>query len=341
VTQNDFQVPKGRRKSSSYLLGQNFLRAAALLRAPYFCNGLAPEARTIVAHGETVGPHTPKNQSSGRSGRNWTEPTLFRPIRGFIRFGFSTHDFIVGYFRSPLRGLALAVLFLTATAHSQTNTLTDAEIQGRALAQKMINRIETSVTESVTNTGTLIIRDNHGKQNLPLAFIILLTPTNWINLYEATTTNGVESISYPHSPDNSGGLEYHSSPPFSIFDGTTLTDHPFAGSDFSVGDLTLNFLHWPGQKFLKKDIHRSCGCTVLESTNPDPGTNGYSRVVSWVDDDSLGIVEAYAYDRNGKQLKDFYPKDFKKINGQWQVQTLVMENVQTGSKSRIEFDLKK
>ncbi|HTB83153.1 MAG TPA: outer membrane lipoprotein-sorting protein [Candidatus Sulfotelmatobacter sp.] len=119
------------------------------------------------------------------------------------------------------------------------------------------------------------------------------------------------------------------------------TSCSFSESDFWFCDLGLEFFHWPAQKVLKKDIHRSCGCTVLESTNPDPGTNGYSRVVSWVDDESLGIVEAYAYDRNGKQLKDFYPKDFKKINGQWQVQTLIMENVQTGSKSRIEFDLKK
>ena len=64
-------------------------------------------------------------------------------------------------------------------------------------------------------------------------------------------------------------------------------------------------------------------------------------MVSWVDTESLGIVEAYAYDANGKKLKNFYPKDIKKVNGQWQVQTLVMENLQTGSKSRLEFNLKK
>ena len=116
---------------------------------------------------------------------------------------------------------------------------------------------------------------------------------------------------------------------------------PWAGSDFSLGDLGLEFFHWPTQKVLKKEIHRSCACTVLESTNPNPSTNGYSRVVSWVDTESLGIVEAYAYDANGKKLKNFYPKDIKKVNGQWQVQTLVMENLQTGSKSRLEFDLKK
>jgi len=119
------------------------------------------------------------------------------------------------------------------------------------------------------------------------------------------------------------------------------TLNSFAGSDFWLCDLGLEFLHWPQQKYLKQEPRVLGPSLVLESTNPNPGTNGYSRVVSWFDKDSLGLVEAYAYDVNGKKLKNFYPKDIKRVNGQWQVQTLVMENLQTGSKSRIEFDLKK
>lgn len=80
---------------------------------------------------------------------------------------------------------------------------------------------------------------------------------------------------------------------------------------------------------------------ILESTNPHPGPGGYARIVSWIDTDTLGIVEAYAYDLNGKELKDFYPKNFKKINGHWEVETLEMDNSQTGSRSRLEFDIKK
>jgi hypothetical protein len=52
-------------------------------------------------------------------------------------------------------------------------------------------------------------------------------------------------------------------------------------------------------------------------------------------------VEAEAYDARGKLLKDFEPKDLKKVNGQYQVQSMVMENVQTGTRTRMEFDLKK
>jgi hypothetical protein len=78
----------------------------------------------------------------------------------------------------------------------------------------------------------------------------------------------------------------------------------------------------------------------LESTNPDPSTNSYLRVVSWIDSESGGIVQAWAYDSNNKLFKEFYPKDFKKINGQWQVEEMDIENDQTGSRTRLEFDLK-
>ena len=116
---------------------------------------------------------------------------------------------------------------------------------------------------------------------------------------------------------------------------------PFAGSDFWLCDLGLEFFHWPEQKVLKKEFHRQCACTVLESTNPNPAPGSYSRVVCWIDNDSLGIVEAYAYDANNRKLKNFYPKNFEKVNGQYQLESMVMENLQTGSKSVMEFDLDK
>lgn len=80
---------------------------------------------------------------------------------------------------------------------------------------------------------------------------------------------------------------------------------------------------------------------MLESVNPAPGASGYSRVVSWIDNETLGIVEAVAYDAQGRKLKDFYPKDFQKVAGHWQVQTLELDNLRTGSRSRLTFHFKK
>jgi len=118
---------------------------------------------------------------------------------------------------------------------------------------------------------------------------------------------------------------------------------PFAGSDFWICDLGLEFFHWPAQKVLPGStrLKRGRAYTLLESTNPNPATNGYSRVLSWIDRESGGILEAEAYDFKGKLLKDFAPKSFKKVNGQWELQEMEIRNVQTGSRTRLEFDLKK
>ena len=121
-------------------------------------------------------------------------------------------------------------------------------------------------------------------------------------------------------------------------------DHliPFAGSDFWQCDLGLEFLHWPTQKILPKttNLKRGREYALLESTNPNPPTNGYARVLSWIDKESGGILAAEAYDANGKLLKEFEPKSFKKVNGQWELSEMEIRNVQTGSRTRLEFDLK-
>jgi hypothetical protein len=116
---------------------------------------------------------------------------------------------------------------------------------------------------------------------------------------------------------------------------------PFAGSDFWIADLGLDFFHWPEQKILKHEMRRGRACQVLESTNPDPTPAGYSRVVSWIDNETLGIVQAEAYDAKGDLLKEFYPKSFKKVNGQWELQEMEIRNDQTGSRTRLDFDLNK
>jgi YD repeat-containing protein len=116
---------------------------------------------------------------------------------------------------------------------------------------------------------------------------------------------------------------------------------PFAGSDFAIADLGLEFFHWPEQDLTKKEMKRSRSCKVLESKNFHPTPGGYSRVVSWIDNESDGIVMAQAYDLQGKLLKQFIPKKVEKVNGQWQLQEMEIDNAQTGSSTRVDFDLNK
>jgi Outer membrane lipoprotein-sorting protein len=252
-----------------------------------------------------------------------------------------------------LSAIAAIIFFATGAMAETTNGLSDAEIQGRNLARQLA---DVKPTGNFTNMGTLKIKDAKGKNSeILIKFSVVIKATNWLSIYEGLETNAETGdklrIIHQESLANKYAIVHACGSGITLLQlddwgVSPLSDEaemtmPFCQSDFWLVDLGLEFFHWPAQKVLKKEVHRSRGCTVLESTNPNPSANGYSRVVSWIDNESLGIVEAYAYDANGKLLKDFYPKDFKKVDGQWQVQTLVMENVQTGSRSRLEFDLNK
>jgi hypothetical protein len=256
--------------------------------------------------------------------------------------------------RPATGALAALVWFLAVGAAAETtNTLSDAEIQGRQLAQQLC---DARPIESFTNTGVLKIRNANGiKSEIPIKIETLVTPTNWSSIYELSSANIVSNTLTPKRlvvlHDTSNSNQYRLT--FSSGDKQWTKDRSdivailgFAG-DFSVADLGLEFFHWPQQKVLKKEVKRSQGCTVLESTNPNSPDDKtvppirYSRVVSWIDGESGGIVQAEAYDAQGKLLKEFAPKSFKKVNGQWELQEMEIRNVQTGSRTRLEFDLTK
>jgi hypothetical protein len=251
--------------------------------------------------------------------------------------------------------LAAMILFFAAGASAETtNTLSDAGIQGRQLAQQLCNsRPDTNFTQN----GTLKIRDKNG--NTTFLFVLFQTRMaviDWQAVYIARpTTNDDPSVRLAITHENGQPNRYLFFEDRSIYPQKRVglipevnfqekqIMLPFAKSDFWIADLGLEFFHWPEQKILPKitNLVRGRDYTLLESTNPNPATNGYSRVLTWIDKETGGILEAEAYDFNGKLLKEFAPKSFKKVNGQWELQEMEIRNVQTGSRTRLEFDLNK
>lgn len=235
--------------------------------------------------------------------------------------------------------LALISFFATA-ANAQTNNLSEAEIKGRELARQLC---DAQPSQSFTNTGVFQIRDPQGNRtNIPVSFKTMVANDSWQFVCAAQAGMGTARILHQAGQPNGyfgkagSALNFAPLPDWEI-------NQAFANSDFSLADLGLEFFHWPEQKVLPKttNLKRGRAYTLLESTNPHPATNGYSRVVSWIDQETGGILEAEAYDAQGKLLKVFEPKSFKKVNGQWELQEMEIRNVQTDSRTRLEFDLKK
>ena len=219
----------------------------------------------------------------------------------------------------------------------------EAAKQGRELVEDIL---EQRPTKSFTNTGVLRIRRDDSQMEIPVEFNITVTPTNWLARYDASLTNGqVEELEVEHGVASNHYFHHLGSTDakrlvrqqLSVFPGDA--NEKFANSDFWLCDLGLEFFHWPDQKVLKTQLRKTRACKVLESTNPNPVPGAYSRVVSWIDVETEGILHAEAYDAQGKLLKEFDTKKFKKIKGEWQLEEMEIRNVQTGSRSQIEFDL--
>src|SRR5262249_39573020 len=156
------------------------------------------------------------------------------------------------------------------------------------------------------------------QSDVPVVIEIIPGSTNWLNTYQtlgSTNSNVRLTIIRSDAAPNQYRLETLASADSS----RTITQNPtgnalmvpFAGSDFWIADLGLEFLHWPEQRVLKKQMRKGLFCDVLQSKNPQPGPGSYSRVLSWIAvnrPDDIVIVHAEAYDSRDKLLKEFDPK---------------------------------
>jgi hypothetical protein len=217
--------------------------------------------------------------------------------------------------------------------------------EGQALAAEILAQ---KPADNSKSDGVMTIRDaKSNRTRIPIRFETVVTRTNWLSIYEATESAGTRTLTIAHNGTDPGKYQmtFHTKDgSVDLRLGTGVTTNniealPFAGSDFSLGDLGLEFFHWPEQRLIKKEMKRSRSCKVLESINPHPARGLYSRVDSWIDNESDGIVMAQAFDQDGKLLKEFIPKKVKKVEGQWQLEEMEIDNTQTDSSTRVDFDL--
>ncbi len=228
-----------------------------------------------------------------------------------------------------------AVVAATPSTEGQV-VITDPAVQ-RAEGRRIAAEVRALAPKtSGTNTAVLKIRDHRGvRAQIPVTIHTIVGDTQWHTDYTSQDGLLFRVTRSPHAPSQyqTGRVNGPALQPA----GNLLV--PFAGSDFWLVDLGLDFFHWPEQRLMKKEQRRGEACYVLESATPKPAPGGYSRVVTWLDQDTLGIVAAEAYDARGKLMKEFEPKSFKKVNGQWRLKEMEIRNEQTDSRTSLIFDV--
>jgi hypothetical protein len=200
--------------------------------------------------------------------------------------------------------------------------------------------------------GQLKITRNRQTLLIPAASEVMVDGPAWKVIYTAPATDktAAEKLIVAHSPNGPNEYFYAKalSPSAILGEPKPLSaagiDFPFANSDFWLSDLGFEFYHWPDQRCLKGEMRRGRSCYVLESRNPNPPPQGYSRVVSWIDRESAakdggGIILAEAYGPDNRKLKEFSLGPFTKVRGHWELKWMEIVNLRANSRTRLEFDL--
>jgi len=113
----------------------------------------------------------------------------------------------------------------------------------------------------------------------------------------------------------------------------------FAGSQFWLCDLGMEFLWWPDQRLIGEQRRKGRRCYVIESRNPHPTHGNYAKVKSWIDKEKLALLRAEAYGPNDQMLKEFQIGSVQKIHGRWYLKSMEIRNAITDARSRVEFEL--
>ncbi len=239
----------------------------------------------------------------------------------------------------------LAAVFLLTAASAGAAPSAEAAERGKTLAAEVRSQRPARATST---TGTLRLRHSDNRRTtIPVEVFVRLDTNSlaWSTWYRARFPDGRHETL---TVNNLIG-----EPPQFVLrrvtaDGRAAELRPqrqdqlytaFAGTDFWIIDLGMAFLHWPDQRYRGRETRRTRVCHVLESINPDPSPAGYSRVLTWVDDETRGIVRAEAYDASSRLLKEFSPGSFARSGSRYQLRDMEIRNVQTDSRTTLYFDV--
>jgi len=219
----------------------------------------------------------------------------------------------------------------------------DTKGEGKALIQEILT---TFPVEDSQILGLMKIRGTDGRiQEVPTRMTVRAVSGGWDDIYETQPANGNPGEVFIVKHRGTNANEYLFGAYRTIDEKPELKPlteeelyRPLAGSDFYLMDLALGFLHWPSQKIVKKEMRKSRSCRVVESVNPNPKPGTYSRVLTWIDFETNGIILAEAYDDGGEQLKEFSIQKFDRKEKR--LREMQIRNNQTDSRTRLELNYK-
>ncbi|MDQ3622706.1 MAG: outer membrane lipoprotein-sorting protein [Verrucomicrobiota bacterium] len=88
-------------------------------------------------------------------------------------------------------------------------------------------------------------------------------------------------------------------------------DEKVSGSDITYEDLSLQFLYWPDATIEGEQTMVLQKCWIVRVEPPSKGVSQYSRVKLWIAKENGALMQAEAFDHNGR-----FARRFKVVSGQ-------------------------
>jgi len=242
--------------------------------------------------------------------------------------------------------LSLVLVLLTAVRVVAAAELAGDPVEGARVAAEL-----RSLRPATNTQWTGILKHRLSRRQtieIPVACYIFVESNRWSSVYNASALGERPAEKLVVTRHADGRTEYHfwrsptgaelSGPP-QVLEGAAA-NLPFAGSDFLLSDLGIEFLRWPTQLLQPGEMRRGQPCYVLDSVNPRPELGGYARVRSWIEKEHLGLMMAEAYDGQGKLVKEFAAGSFvKDAAGNYQLKNMEISSVREDTRTELEFDV--
>lgn len=113
---------------------------------------------------------------------------------------------------------------------------------------------------------------------------------------------------------------------------------PFVGSEFAYEDFTSLELNKYTYQWLREETVDGVPMDVVERF-PRYENSGYSKQVSWIDQEVYQVRKVEFYDRRGDLLKTLELLDYREYEGGvWRSHRFLMENAQTGKSTELLYE---
>lgn len=238
----------------------------------------------------------------------------------------------------PMRGLLFAVCLIPLAAGAQTNTIvetsgistgapTAAVAKLPTVDELMGNLLARLPSKPISISGDLITSPAKGETTRLTVAIQLRYPR------EATYTIGdafgkpLEQLTVLRDKGRVSFL-YLTGDPMRGAPPPSLA-HPIQNTALTWMDLTLGFLWWDGGQIIGQEQNRGQPCYVLDRHAPQNGMAPYASMRIWVDTRVSMLLQAEGHDKMENVIRRLSVKSFKKINHEWMIKDLEVEDLAT------------